>query len=268
MLKMKLAVVVTALLTMLGFTSCLNGDGNSTGYGTEYVKVDGFMGFYSFKSAAGYTINPLNGSQITSDIGTTYALINYQYDSETVTPDAKEIDVTLTGILPISTKNVSSNVAGMEEYSNAPIRMVSVQSYEYYSIAFWDKYTMFLPIYYFAKQISDEDEQKEELNSHSFELYYDANDENAATGELLLHLRHNVKDPDINKERTTLTSNIFHYDLNSVLAQYAAANGGDTPSKITVEYEQNSYNSEYESGVMSTKVEIDYAAIVAAYDKK
>lgn len=265
MLKMKFAVMLTAVIAMFSFTSCLNSEGSSTGYGYDYVIVKGIPGLYSFENAAGYTINPLNASSITNDIGTTYALINYQYEYENVVETTKKIDATITGILPVNSQYISNDFTNVDDFSNAPIKQVSSSfSYDYLPVCFWDKDNMFLPIYYFVKDMKDDDEQKQELDSHRFELLYDENDENANTGELLLHLRHNVQDADINDERESLSLNIFHYNLRYILDQYKTKNDGKTPSKIIIEYEQNSYNSIYESGVESQKVEIDYASIIEA----
>lgn len=58
MKKQKLAVVFAALLTMVGFSSCLNGETDPTASPREFMKVNGGVGYYSFTSSLGYTITP------------------------------------------------------------------------------------------------------------------------------------------------------------------------------------------------------------------
>ena len=69
MKKTGLAVFFAALMSVLGLTSCLNGDGNTSGVGQAWVKVSGSLGFYTFTTADGYTINPTNQSVLTSELG-------------------------------------------------------------------------------------------------------------------------------------------------------------------------------------------------------
>ena len=106
MKKMRYAVWFTALLAVFTFSSCLDSDGGGQRQGMDIVRVEGFMGSYSFKSASGYELMPSNASQITMDINTEYAYIQNVYDSENVTPETKKIPVELTGVMPINSHTV------------------------------------------------------------------------------------------------------------------------------------------------------------------
>ena len=82
MKKQKLAVVFAALLTMVGFSSCLNGETDPTVSPQEFMKVNGGVGYYSFTSSLGYTITPANMSALKDvQLSTSYAYVIYSYDS-------------------------------------------------------------------------------------------------------------------------------------------------------------------------------------------
>ncbi|MDR3796016.1 hypothetical protein, partial [Phocaeicola sp.] len=81
MKKQRLVVAFAALLTMVGFSSCLNGENDPTVSPQELMRVNGGAGFYSFTSAYGYTVTPLNMSALSDLSLQSYAIVQYSYDS-------------------------------------------------------------------------------------------------------------------------------------------------------------------------------------------
>ena len=265
---MTFAVWFTALLAVFTFSSCLDSENGGTRTGAEIVRVSGYMGTYTFESAHGYELIPTNMSALTMDINTQYAYVTYGYDSGLVTEGMKKIQVELYGILPIKQQDVRGSLEGMKEFANAPIQNITAGgSYTYFPISFWNPNTMFLPINYFIKDYADQKDIQKEVSSHDFEICYDLNDEDAYDGSLLLHVRHHVGDPALNKERFKPNTTIFHVDLSRILNNYKEAKGG-LPDKIVVEYEENSTALYDEHSVYPRKVEVDYQTILDAYNKK
>lgn len=264
MKKAKFAVLFTALVAMLGLSSCL-GEPDPIQSNVEYVRVGGGFLDYSFIDIRNNRIVPTNQSAISSGINAEYALITYNYDTTkyNLTSDR---EVELTGLMPIETRYMTPGTGGMDDFSNAPVSALDGQL----RYAFWDTENMFLPIFYFVKSYSDDDEQKSEYNSHSFNVYYDVNntDDTARNGQLVLYLRHNVQDESLNKERTSLTYSLFHYNLSGAVSDYVAANG-EKPSEIIVKFEQNSMDSDYsENNLIEGRLEINYSEILNAYQNQ
>lgn len=260
MKKTRLAVFFAALISVLGLTSCLNGSNDGSGVGQAWVKVSGVAGFYTFKTADGYTINLTNPGSLTSDLGADYAYLIYQYDETSLVESSKEMNVALTGCMPIKTADAYMSVEQMDSvYANAPVSSVSEQT----GPLFWDKENVFIPISYFITQTSDDTSKNTELNKHRFQIYYDIN--GGADNELILKLRHNVADPDINNKRLVSIWEYKHFNLSTALNAFATAKGRE-PSSITIEYEKG-YSGDYTEGnVQITKYEIDYQSILDAFN--
>lgn len=256
MKKTGLAVFFAALMSVLGLTSCLNGDGDTSGVGQAWVKVSGFPGFYTFTTANGYTINPTNQSVLTSELGADYAYLIYQYDETSLVEGSKEMNVALTGCMPIKTANAYSSVEQMDSlYANAPLSSVSEQT----GPLFWDKENVFVPISYYITQTSDDTAKNTELNKHNFQIYYDVN--GGSDTELILKLRHNVADPDNNSKRLVPVWEYKHFNLAQALNAFSMAKGRQ-PSTISIEYEKG-YSGDYTAGnIQLTKHSIDYQRIL------
>lgn len=271
MKKMSFAVWFTALLTVFSLSSCLDSDDNATRQASEIVKVTGYMGFYSFESAAGYEIIPRNQSVLTQDINSRYAYIAYSYNGGDVTTDMKKISVDLIGVLPIKDQYIHDQIEGMDEFANAPIRNITAGAVpEFFPITFWDATTMFLPVNYFIKNSASEEELKNEVNSHSFEIFFDENEAKQDGNEMILHVRHHVGDPALNKDRNSrINTDIFYVDLTYVLEQHKAK-FDKLPQTITIEYEGNTTGSyEDEDGqkvTQSTKASVEYDKILQAIE--
>ena len=270
MKKIRFAVWFTALLAVFTFSSCLDSENGGQRQGTEIVKVAGMMGMYSFHSASGFELIPSNMSQITMNIDTQYALITYSYDSGQVTETTKKVPVEVYSILPIESRYPNPSLDGMKEFANAPVCAISAgNSMSYFPISFWDAENMFLPIYYYIKDVSNKDDMTKELNSHHFELYYDVNDENAMEDELVIYVRHNVADPSLNKDRKgKYNLNIYHVNLMQIVSEFEREKG-TKPSKLLVKYEENNSTGEYDPHyVMEGKAEVDYSYILKNFQKK
>ena len=268
MKKMTFAVWFTALLAMFTFSSCLDTENGGQRQGAEIVKVVGMLGSYEFESAAGFTLIPTNSNALTMDISTRYAFIAYSYDTEQVNQTTKKVPVTLTGIMPIKPKFTQPTLDGLKDFSNAPIRTISAGgSYDVFPIQFWDTTTMFLPINYFIKDYGDNAAMQKELDSHSFEIFFDLLDEEAYSDNLVFHVGHRVADPSLNKDRRNkINSSIFEIDLSMAIKMFENKNN-KKPSKIIIKYDE-SYAGEYvENQLTVGKVEIDYQSILNAAKK-
>lgn len=99
-MKNKIGSRFAALLTMVGFSSCLNGENDPTVYPQELMKVNGVVGYYTFTSAYGYTITPLNMSALSSLDLDSYAIVQYSYDSSLLEWDESK-DVTINNVVNI-----------------------------------------------------------------------------------------------------------------------------------------------------------------------
>lgn len=270
MKKMTFAVWFTALLAVFTFSSCLDSDDNATRAGSEIVQVTGYMGLYSFQSAGGYEIIPSNQSAINMTIETKYAYVTYSYQTADVVEGMKKLKAEIYSLLPIPDKMLNSNVEAIKTFANAPIRNITYgASYEFFPISFWDVNTMFLPINYFIKDSSDKEALKKEVQSHNFEVFYDLNDPAMeSSNDLILYVRHNVMEPELNKDRNfRVNTNIYWMDLRYVMSSYEQKNG-KKPSRLIIQYEQNATGEYDEHQIVPTRVEIDYSAILQSAEKK
>ena len=264
MKKMKFVALLAAVLSVLTFSSCLDGDSNSTNAFSGYVQVGGMLGNYSFTTPDGYQIMPLNQGVFTKPIDTKFAFLNCTYDSEIMSTGSKVIQATLISpFIPIKSKYPTNDIQNMKEFANAPITNVGgVGAAIHFG---WTSSTMFVPLKYFVKSYSDSQAQQQEFDAHSFEIFYDVNDKDAVKGQFVLHLRHAVTNPEENKNRQSETIGIYHFDLSSALFEFENAHGS-SPRTIVVEYEQN-YTGEYGRDTMPARVEVDYETVLKGFSK-
>ena len=195
---------------------------------------------------------------LVSELGADYAYLIYQYDETSLVEGSKEMNVALTGCMPIKTANAYSSVEQMDSlYANAPLSSVSDQT----GPLFWDKENVFIPISYYITQTSDDTAKNTELNKHNFQIYYDVN--GGSDTELVLKLRHNVADPDNNSKRLVSVWEYKHFNLAQALNAFSMAKGRQ-PSTISIEYEKG-YSGDYTAGnIQLTKHSIDYQSILDA----
>lgn len=247
MKKTKFAVLFTALMAVFGLSSCL-GDPDPYNTSTEIMKVDGFPGFYSFKSSAGYTVSPTNSETLTGTMTSgSYAYVSYKYDTRTIVQGSTSIDAEIQYLLPISEMKPSPGVSE----SNAPMNTVSS------SVKFFDKTNLFVDLTYFYKKSTDTEKQSEELGKHHFYLYKPTAEEDDDVDEntLVLNLIHMVDDADNNEDRTSLGTETRHFNLS----YYTAGE----PEKIIIKFKNSSSSSM--DNVNDNKIEINYKSIIDKY---
>lgn len=256
MKKMKLAVLLTAFMAMVGLSSCM---GESDPYTTamEIMKVDGYMGFYSFRSAGGYTVNPTNAADLTASLESgKYAHVTYKFDTRTVTQGTKKLDAEILGLMPID----DMEPANGNTEPNAPIMgMVNSDGSLWYSdkAMFFDKTNIFINVGYFYRYSSKPEERQAELDKHAFYLYTLTSEEDKDVNEktTVLRLVHIVKDPENNKERTATGYETHHVNLSQYIS--------DEPDKIIIKFDQSSSSSM--DNASDNKVEINYKSIINNY---
>lgn len=272
MKTMKFFAMASALAAMVGFSSCLNGgDYTNTASGATFVKVSGYLGINSLVDELGFEYVPSDKDIITNFTSGKYAYITYTYDPTTVDYTLKAVNVNLARYSILTDEQVVAN-APVAENANAPVYSVydmSTSSQYRIQPVFYQKRDVFIPIYYYYKPASNNDDLQKETALHHFTLYYDATTD-FTNSTMTLHLRHTIQDFDEeeNKKRTSRAYEFRHFNLNSALSQYQFANNGQNPDKIVIEFEQNQYNADYEEDdVESKSYEIDYKTVVENYDK-
>lgn len=272
MKTMKFFAMASALAAMVGFSSCLNGgDYTNTASGATFVKVSGYLGINSLKDELGFEYVPSNKENITNLTSGKYAYIVYTYDPTTVDYAQKAVNINLAGYSILTDEQVVAN-APVAENANAPVYSVydmSTSSQYRVQPVFYQKRDVFIPIYYYYKPANSSEDLQKERVLHHFTLYYDATTD-FTSSTMTLHLRHTIQDFDAeeNEKRTSYDYEFRHFNLNSALSQYQAANGGQNPDKIVIEFEQNRYNADYgKDDIESKSYEIDYKTVVENYDK-
>lgn len=251
MKKTKFAVLLTAFMAVLGLSSCL-GEPDPYNTVTEIMKVDGFMGFYSFKSSGGYSVEPTNSSVFTSDINSAYAWVSYKYDTRTtvINENNKKIDAEIQYLLPIN--EIELSYGSME--ANAAMHTVSE------SVKFYDKTNIFIDLTYYYEKSDDQEDLTEELAKHDFYLTKATaeEDEDVTDDTMVLVLTHMVSDAENNEERTGLGTETRHFDLNYILQ-------GSVPEKILIKFKQNSSSIEVGDKADDSNIEIKYKSIIDTY---
>lgn len=235
MKKTKWAVVCAALMAMVGFTSCLEGENSTISQASDLVKVSGMPGFYTFTSSGGYTINPTNLSSLGNfTLSNPYAIIYYSFDRSTLVEGFKNVDAQILQIVEVKS-GPAYPFEAPEEGGNEPVYQVSNNANIAQPI-YYDRYNLFLPVCYYCNYSSsmEDSELAEELASHSFTLYYD--EEGSSTGEMRLQLCHDVTDSSV--KRNYLNNNEYrHFDITSIIGNFES-DFGELPNQIRVEFKQ------------------------------
>lgn len=251
MKKTKFAVLLTAFMAVLGLSSCL-GEPDPYNTVTEIMKVDGFMGFYSFKSSGGYSVEPTNSSVFNSSIDANFAWVTYKYDTRTtvINENNKTIDAEIQYLLPIN--EIEPGYGAME--ANAAMFAVSE------SVKFYDKTNIFIDLTYYYESSNDQDDLTEELGKHDFYLTKATaeEDEDVTDDTMVLFLTHMVADAENNEDRKAKGTETRHFDLNYVLQ-------GSVPEKILIKFKQNSSSIEAGDKADDSKIEIEYKSIIDTY---
>ena len=189
MKQLKFLVVALTLLMGISFTSCLNSDSDPYNYGGGMVKVQNYMGVYSFKGENGVTITPTsasisaleaNGFKM-SDMSDKVAQIYYRWDPTQVDIPADEKDVKGVELYSIESldntveiveqKGVAANDS-ISKSNNAAIISLGYDAggIKYAPKFFYDDHTLLLPINYYITN-----------KRHFLTLVYYPNEDNGTT---------------------------------------------------------------------------------------
>lgn len=255
MKKQRWAVIFTALLTMVGFSSCLNSSDNGIRTLEDYAEVSSSsFGGISFTSMYGWVCVP--NRTVTSAPESKLAYIAYQYDNagmQAITSTSTNLPITLLQD-PIYLKDLGY------PSSTLPLATETVSLYSLgdNSGFVWgkNKYLILAPRYILKKGTTTEN-LKTELTNHHLSVYYLSEDDNVTNNTLTLHLRYKITDVESSTVDETTTGNEswandynvkytdnVYVDLGQVIAQYKAAHESN-PTKIAVEYEANNNSTEY-----------------------
>lgn len=230
MKKTKVAVLFTALMAVLGLSSCL---GDPDPYTTlpypSIMKVSGSVGFYEFEDASGLVVIPKNQEALSTIFtNAEFAFVNFKYDTRELTNGTKRLQAEIINFVPIN--DIMEDY--VKEESNGHTSTISQ------SPVFFDKNNMFISLEYYYEKFEEYDKLKEELNKHSFGLYLakQEEDEDVTDDTLVLYFSHRVSDPENNNKRTTRGTETYHFDLSNVL-------NGNMPEKIIIKYKASTSSS-------------------------
>lgn len=244
MKKQKLAVIFAALLTMAGFSSCLNSedDGISEYYG--YLEVNSGWGV-TFSTPDGLEFVP--NKTVTTTASSRLAFVYCQYNDVDLTAETKKLPVTLLRD-PVYLKDLGYAESTLPDVTST----VSLYSLGENGGGIWgyNKYLVLTPAYFLKKGTTDENLSTELVN-HNLKVYYVPAEDNVTTKTLKLYLRYQLTGiDDSSTEEGAETSEAWANDytvkysyavyvsLSSLLAQYENAHG-EKPEKLEVDYEYN-----------------------------
>ncbi len=244
MKKQKLAVIFAALLTMVGFSSCLNSedDGISEYYG--YLEVNSGWGV-TFSTPDGLEFVP--NKTIATTPSSRLAFVYCQYNDVDLTAETKKLPVTLLRD-PVYLKDLGYAESTLPDVTST----VSLYSLGENGGGIWgyNKYLVLTPAYFLKKSTTNENLSTELVNHH-LNVYYVPEEDNVTTKTLKLYLRYQLTGIDDSSteegaeaseawanDYTLKYSDAVYVSLSSLLAQYENAHG-EKPEKLEVDYEYN-----------------------------
>lgn len=269
MKKMKLWVLASALVSVMGLSSCLgNGKYDGTSQGMEFVRVNKMYGV-TLTNQYGIELIPSSSELVENLDASKFTLAYYSYDASTVTAGQKTVNVNLLGASSVPDGNGVIGRAPTKEDANVPVYSIGSSDNSSGS-GFYKLEDMFLPVGFYTIPDMDATQLKNELAKHQFTLYYDAATD-MTDGTLTLHLRHNLSDAsdeETNKKRTRYAFSYFHFMIGQPLSEYKAKYKNKTPDVIKIAYEQNQSGVNYPtSGSTQEQIyTIDYKTIVYYYN--
>ena len=250
MKKQKLAVVFAALLTLVGFSSCLNSedDGIRQYYGNMEVNP-GFT-YVTFSTPDGVEFVP--SKSVTSSSNSKLAFIYCQYNANDLTTDSKKLSVTLLSD-PVYLKSLDYTGGSVLPAETSTVSLSSLGESDG-GIWGFNKYLILMPSYKVKKGTTQEN-LSSELTNHQLSVYYVPENDDTNTNTLKLYLRYqiagvgtssteeNVDDTESwASDYTIQYSDAVYVTLSNFIARYQSAHGAE-PEKITVEYEVNNGTS-------------------------
>lgn len=267
MKQVKILMLALVVLMGVGFTSCMNGENDTTVREDAFVKVVSYMGSTWFEDANGFRYYPTDASLAAMKTQMGFEPVNggmayviYQYDSATQTKTAtstslKDLQLLYATKLDATVESVQHKPEeGEEPLSNdsiakAPIRgLEGTISTSYGNITYkpimFDESTLLLQIDYFMGP--------EGLLSHYFTLVH-YRDESVDENTIKLYLRHN------NGKDTSTSYTSVNYLNQYPFVFYKAFNLGkldgsiNENTKIIIEVQENNTNIDLESEQTKTK---------------
>lgn len=253
MKKQKLAVVFAALLTMVGFSSCLNSEDDGITEIGDYAEVStSTFGSTSFNSMYGWVCVP--DKSLTTMPESELAQIFYRYEDADLqsimsgTSASKNLPVTLLQD-PVYLKRLDCLTTTLPEET----KTVSIYPLGENDALVWgkNKYLILGPTIFLKKGTTSEN-LSTELANHRLSVYYLSSEDDETAKTLKLYLRYEIagagdsatEEAD-DKENwasdySTLYTRISYVNLQSIISMYKSAHNGSEPEKVTVEYEYTS----------------------------
>lgn len=245
MKKQKWAVVFTALLAMMGFSSCLNSDDDGVSEYFGYMEVNSGWNV-TFSTPDGIEFVP--NQTITSSSNSKLAFIYCQYNDVDLTTDVKQLPVKL-----LSDPVYLRDLGYAESVLPAETETVSLNSLGENGGGVWgyNKYLILTPSYMLKKGTTNEN-LSTELTNHHLKVYYVPEKDETKSQTLKLFLRYQITGIGSSSitDNTESWSNDYnvkfldavYVSLPALLAQYENVHG-EKPKKVEVEYEYNSNSS-------------------------
>lgn len=251
MKKQKLAVIFAALLTMAGFSSCLNSEDDGITEIGDYAEVSTST-FGSFNSMYGWVCVP--DKSLTTMPESELAQIFYRYEDADLqsimsgTSASKNLPVTLLQD-PVYLKRLDCLTTTLPEET----KTVSIYPLGENDALVWgkNKYLILGPTIFLKKGTTSEN-LSTELANHRLSVYYLSSEDDETAKTLKLYLRYEIagagdsatEEAD-DKENwasdySTLYTRISYVNLQSIISMYKSAHNGSEPEKVTVEYEYTS----------------------------
>lgn len=253
MKKQKLAVVFAALLTVVGFSSCLNSEDDGITEIGDYAEVStSTFGSTSFNSMYGWVCVP--DKSLTTMPESELAQIFYRYEDADLqsimsgTSASKNLPVTLLQD-PVYLKRLDCLTTTLPEET----KTVSIYPLGENDALVWgkNKYLILGPTIFLKKGTTSEN-LSTELANHRLSVYYLSSEDDETAKTLKLYLRYEIagagdsatEEAD-DKENwasdySTLYTRISYVNLQSIISMYKSAHNGSEPEKVTVEYEYTS----------------------------
>lgn len=250
MKKQKLAVIFAALLTMAGFSSCLNSEDDGITEIGDYAEVStSTFGSTSFNSMYGWVCVP--DKSLTTMPESELAQIFYRYEDADLqsimngTSTSKNLPVTLLQD-PVYLKRLDCSVTSLPEAT----KTVSIYPLGERDALVWgnNKYLILGPTIFLKKGTTSEN-LSTELANHRLSLYYLSSEDDETAKTLKLYLRYEIAgvggtttEETGDKENwasdySTLYTRISYVNLQPIISMYKSAHNGKEPEKVTVEYE-------------------------------
>ncbi len=203
MKKMKWAALLAAVMTTVGFTSCLDGENSTTAQGAPILKVEsGYMGVDTyFVDQAGVKYRP--EKMIVPDVkGREFAQVPLQYDTSLYNEQDNSFNITMLGDPLYLTKYDVRTQSEEQKLSNT-VSFNIIDDMHNGKGAVWDKKNQYLllPISYpIPNDVNTKDKLTEELKKHHLHFYTKEGKELSKDKELLLYASYTIDGIEENKE--------------------------------------------------------------------